>query len=47
MIESENITKYDNFSSSSKAEVIINESNIDDVFKSIYTTIIVNIKKYL
>ena len=37
-IESEDKTKYDNFYSSSKAEIIINESDIDDVFQSIYTT---------
>ena len=33
MKQSEDKTKYDNFYSSSKAEVIINESNIDDVFQ--------------
>ena len=27
--------------------MIINESNIDDVFKSIYSTIISNVQKYL
>ena len=37
-IESEDKTKYDNFYSSSKAEIVINY--IDDVFQSIYTTII-------
>ena len=46
-IESKDKTKYDNFYSSSKAEIIINESDIDDVFKSIYTTIITNIQKSL
>ena len=46
-IGSKDITKYDNFYSSSEAEVIINESDIDDVFKSIYTTIITNIQKVL
>ena len=46
-IESKDKTKYDNFFSSSKAEVIINESDIDDVLKSIYTTIITNIQKSL
>ena len=40
-------TKYDNLRSSSKAEVIINESDIDDVFESIYTTFKTNIQKYL
>ena len=43
-IESEDKTKFDNFYSSSKAEIIINQSDIDDVFQSIYTTIITNIQ---
>ena len=46
-VESEDKTKYDNFYSSSNAEIIINESDIDDVFQSIYTTIISNIQKSL
>ena len=46
-IEGEDKPNYDNFYSSSKAEIIINESDIDDVFQSIYTTIITNIKKSL
>ena len=49
-IESEDKTNYDNFHSSSKGEIIINESDIDDiddVFQSIYTTIITNIQKSL
>ena len=46
-IESKNKTKYDNFYSSSKAEIIINESDIDNVFQSIFTTIIKNIQKSL
>ena len=46
-IESEDKTKYASFYSSSKAEIIINESDIDKVFQSIYTTIIKNIKKSL
>ena len=46
-IESKNKTKYNTFYSSSEAEVIINKSDIDDVFQSIYTTIISNIQKYL
>ena len=33
-IESEDETKYGNFSSSSKAKLIIIESDIDDVFQS-------------
>ena len=43
--ESEDKTKYDTFYSHSKAETTISESNIDDVFKSTYTTIILNIQK--
>ena len=46
-IESEDQTKYNHFYSSSKAEIIINESNIDGVFQSIYTTVITNIQKSL
>ena len=37
----------DTFYSNSKAEIIINESDIDDVFKSICTIIISNIQKSL
>ena len=44
-IESEDKTKYDTFYSHLKAEIIINESDIDDVFQSIYTTIISNIQQ--
>ena len=44
-IESKDKTKYDNFYSNSKAEIIINESDIENVFKSIYTTVISNIQK--
>ena len=46
-IESEDKTKFDNFYSSSKAEIIINENDIDDVFQSIYAKIITNTQKYL
>ena len=47
-IEREDKTKYDTFYSHSKAETIINESDIDDnVFKSTYTTVISNIQKLL
>ena len=46
-IESEDKTKYDNFYSSSESEIIINESDIENVFKSIYTTFIANIQKSL
>ena len=42
-IESEVKTKYDTFYSHSKAETIINESDIDDALESIYITIISNI----
>ena len=44
---SEDKTKYDNFDSRSKAETIINESDIDDVFPWIYTAIITYIHKSL
>ena len=44
-IESEDKIKYDTFYSNSKAEVIINDSDIDDVFELLYTTIIPNIQK--
>ena len=43
-IKSEDKTKYDNFYSSSKAGIIISESDNDDVFQSVYTTIITNIE---
>ena len=46
-IKSQDKTKYNNFYLSAKAEIIINESNIDDVFQSIYTTIVSNIHKSL
>ena len=46
-IESQDKTKYGTFYSHSKAEAIINESDIDDVLESIYTTIISNIQKLL
>ena len=39
-IEGKDETKYDNFYSGLKAEIIINESDINDVFESIYSTII-------
>ena len=45
--ESEDKTKYDTFYSSSKAEIIVNESDIDIVFQSVYTTITSNIHKSL
>ena len=46
-IENEDKTKYGNFYSNSKAEIIINESNIDDEIQPIYTKIITNIQKSL
>ena len=42
-IENEDKRNSDNFYSGSKAEIMINESDIDYVFKSIYTTVITNI----
>ena len=45
--ENKDKTKYDNFYSSSKAEITINESDIENVFKSFYATIIANIQKSL
>ena len=44
MIGSEDKTKDDSFHSNSKAEISINESDIDDLFQSIYTTTISNIQ---
>ena len=44
-IESKDKTKYDSFYSSSKAEIVINDSEIDNVFQSIFTTIMENIQK--
>ena len=46
-IESEDKTKYDTFYSHSKAEIIVNESDTDFVFQSIYTKFITNIQKSL
>ena len=46
-IESKDKTKYGNSYSSSKAEIVINESDIDDVFQSIYATIATNIQESL
>ena len=46
-IESEDKTNYDNFYSSLKAEIMINESDRDNVFKSIYTRILTNTQKSL
>ena len=46
-IESDDKIKHDTFYSNSKAEIIINESDIDDLFESIYTTTISNIQNVL
>ena len=46
-IEIEDKLKYDTFYSYSKAEIIINKSDIDEVFQSICTTIISNIQNSL
>ena len=46
MIESEDKAKYDK-AFKLKAEIVINKSDIDDVFQPIYTAIISNIKKSL
>ena len=46
-MEREDKTKYENFHSSSKAEIIINENDIHNVFQSIFTTIITNTQKSL
>ena len=46
-IEGDDKTKYDSFYSRSKAEKITNESDIDDVFESIYNVITSNIQKSL
>ena len=47
-IETEDETKYHANYSHSKAEIIINESDIDDnLFNSVYTAVISNIKKSL
>ena len=46
-IESEDKIKYEIFYSSSTPEIIINESGIDDVSQSIYTTVITNIQESL
>ena len=45
-IESDDKIKYNTFYSHSKAETIVNESDINDVFESIYTTFISNIENF-
>ena len=46
-IKIEDKAKYDIFNSHSKSEIIMNESDIDNVFQSIYTTIIPNMQESL
>ena len=46
-IESDDKSMYDSFYSNSKAEIIISENDIDDVFQSVYTTITSNVQKSL
>ena len=46
-IETDDKTKYGTSCSNSKAETIINESGIDDVFETMYTTVISNIQNVL
>ena len=45
--ENDDETKYNTFFSNLKEETIINESDADDVFKSVYNTFISNIQKSL
>ena len=46
-MENDDKTKYGTFYSQSKAETVIEESDIDDIFESIYTTVISNIQNLL
>ena len=46
-IQSNDKTLYRTFYSNSKADTIVNEGDINDVFESIYSTIILNIQKCL
>ena len=46
-IQSNDKTLYRTFYSNSKADTIFNEGCINDVFESIYSTIILNIQKFL
>ena len=41
-IQSDDKTRYNTFYSILKAEAIVHESKIDDIFESIYSTIISN-----
>ena len=46
-IKNDDKTKFTTFYSNSKAEKIVNEKGIDDIFETIYTTIISNIQNIL
>ena len=46
-IKTDDQTKYSIFISNSKAEIIINESDIDGISESIYSTIISNVQNSL
>ena len=46
-IESDDKTKYETFYSNLKAEIIINKSDIDEVFQSICTTVMTSIQNLL
>ena len=46
-MQSDDITLHNTFYPNSKTKTIIKEIYIDDVFKSIYSTIISNIQRYL
>ena len=46
-MESDEKTKYENFYSNSKVEMILNEGEIDDLLEPIYTTIISKKQKSL
>ena len=46
-MENDDKTKYGTFYLQSKAETVIEESDIDDIFESIYTTVISNIQNLL
>ena len=45
--ESDDAAKYVTFCSESKSEKIIDESDLEDVFESMYCTIISKIQKYI
>ena len=46
-IESDDETKYSTFYSPLKAEIVVDDSDIDERFESIYITVISNNKKFL